>query len=240
MEDEGYGVNVENKEESESEVEEKEEGEEETIEKRRIAKGKGRAIEVEEPEQAMDEDEEDPFVDSESRPLLPDEDYTLPTPPSTNATPEVIASTQSSDSTYPSSYLYTHLHRQLSILTGAALPETRLSPEATSPKFDKGKGVMGYPFLEGGYSEWEKPLRGCLNEVVTRGMGNAVVLLGPRGVGKTMVSLFSLTSLSKLSPMINSLLSSLNELFESCLTYMEINTTLSLSDYRVSFTLPID
>jgi len=193
MEDDGYGVNVETKEESESEAEE-EQVDEEAIEQRRKAKGKGRAIEVdEEPEQAMEQDEEDPFVFSDSRPLLADEDYTLPTPPSTNATPEVITTSESSNSTYPSSFLYTHLHRQLSILTGAALPESRLQPDTTSPKFDKGKGVMGYPFLEGGYSDWEKPLRGCLNEVVTRGMGNAVVLLGPRGVGKTMVNcLFSI------------------------------------------------
>lgn len=185
MEDEGYGVNPETETREDSESEEEED--EEVVNKRRQAKGKGRALEVDESEQNMEGEETDPFVVTGSRPLEADEDYTLPTPPSTySAAPEVTS--QPIHSAYPSSLLYTHLHRQLSILTGSTLPEARLSPDASSPKFDPAKGVMGYPFLEGGYQEWEKPLRGCLDEVVTRGMGNAVVLLGPRGVGKTMVS----------------------------------------------------
>ncbi|GAA6005036.1 hypothetical protein JCM11491_002316 [Sporobolomyces phaffii] len=196
MEDEGYGVQVAGakKDDDEEEEEDEEDGKEEekedleTKEERRKAKGKGRATEAEhdEPEaMQVDVEESDPFlvVPSSEQALTLEGDYTLPTPPAivTSTTPD-SASTE-----YTSSFLRKHVQRQLSVLTGTTLPEAALPSDASVPSFDRSKGVIGYPFLEGGYSEWEKPLRGCLDEVVTRGMGNAVVLLGPRGVGKTML-----------------------------------------------------
>jgi len=200
MEDEGYGVNAESKEEnvSEEEEEEVEVDELEAREQRRREKGKGRAIDqAEVPEvqddsmQVDDQDESsDPFFASTEQQSPAPEDYTLPTPPSIFS----ASAPTNPNSRYQSSFLHRHIERQLSVLTGASLPEARLDIDAAVPSFDRSKGVLGYPFLEGGYSEWEKPLRGTLNEVVTRGMGNAVVLLGPRGVGKTMVSFASSSS----------------------------------------------
>ncbi|GAA5883860.1 hypothetical protein JCM16303_007421 [Sporobolomyces ruberrimus] len=188
MEDDGYGAALEAREDSGSD-EAEEEGDFATRREKTRAKGKGRATaeegEHDESMQIEDQvDSADPFLTTIQQALSP-EDYTLPTPPAIyNA--QVLTST-STASRYHESFVRKHLERQLSVLTGESLPETRLPLDATVPSFDKSKGVMGYPFLEGGYSEWEKPLRGCLNEVVTRGMGNAVVLLGPRGVGKTML-----------------------------------------------------
>ncbi|GAA5892507.1 uncharacterized protein JCM6883_007382 [Sporobolomyces salmoneus] len=199
MEDEGYGVAVETQDDTQEEEEEQESESEETREKRRKEKGKSRAIEEEEAtlgqggDAAMveqEEDETDPFLVSSSsnQPSASTEDYSLPIPPSIYTTSVSTTSTSTLNPDYPSSFLHKHLSRQLSILTGASLPEARLDPSATVPSFDRSKGgVMGYPFLAAEYEEWEKPMRQTLNEVVTRGMGNAIVLLGPRGVGKTML-----------------------------------------------------
>ncbi|GAA5959511.1 hypothetical protein JCM21900_004525 [Sporobolomyces salmonicolor] len=193
MEDEGYGKSLVQEDDEEDEEDDQEsEKEEEVREARRKAKGKGRVVNGEEEQEddlaiEMQVDQpssdfgDDPFTSSTTSTALSRGSYTLPAPP------PVLFARPSSSPTYASSHLHIHLTRQLSILSGANLPESPLAPDATSPRFSKDKGVMGYPFLEGGYEEWERPLRGCLNEVVTRGMGNAVVMLGPRGVGKTML-----------------------------------------------------
>ncbi|GAA5889820.1 hypothetical protein JCM5296_002352 [Sporobolomyces johnsonii] len=195
MEDEGYGKNVvqDNDDEDDDKGDEESEQEEENRDARRKAKGKGRAVDDDEEEQEDDlavemqvdrptaDFGDDPFTASTTSTALSPSSYTLPAPP------PVFFARPSSSPTYTSSHFHLHLTRQLSILSGASLPESPLAADATSPRFSKDKGVMGYPFLEGGYEEWERPLRGCLNEVVTRGMGNAVVMLGPRGVGKTML-----------------------------------------------------
>lgn len=183
---------------------------------RRRAKGKGRAIEVDESDStsmpitvdddvheaaiAQAEKEEDPFsAPSGSSPFERGRQrFTLPTPPAifaaSNATatdPLTSSTTRILNEGYDRSFVHRHIERQLSVLTGATLPEARVPLDAVSVRdaFDPAKGVMRYPYLEGGYSEWEKPLRATLDEVVTRGTGNAIVLLGPRGVGKTMVRL---------------------------------------------------
>ncbi|GAA5953539.1 hypothetical protein JCM3765_005067 [Sporobolomyces pararoseus] len=189
MEDEGYGVNAGTLSASEEEDEEEAVDDLEAREERRREKGKGRAVEDEEMDDSMPVEEEvesaDPFLDDNAQQSPSHADYTLPTPPAIYSSNDSTSSP--SNPQYHSSFLRKHVERQLSVLTGASLPEARLPLDATIPSFDKSKGVLGYPFLEGGYSEWEKPLRGTLNEVVTRGMGNAIVLLGPRGVGKTML-----------------------------------------------------
>lgn len=84
------------------------------------------------------------------------------------------------DKAYLGSPLRAHLLSSLAVLSGSRLPLPALDDRATS--------IQGFPCLEGGYDEWERPLRGALEECVTKGMGNSVMLLGPRGVGKTMVS----------------------------------------------------
>ncbi|GAA5975210.1 hypothetical protein JCM5350_000185 [Sporobolomyces pararoseus] len=194
MEDEGYGVNAGSGSASEEEEEEDAEiGDTEEREQRRREKGKGRAaedaqmVDVQDGFMQVDAEVEsaDPFLDESAQRSPPQADYSLPTPPAIYSSNESTSSPLNSQ--YQSSFLRKHVERQLSVLTGASLPEARLPLDATVPSFDRSKGVLGYPFLEGGYSEWEKPLRGTLNEVVTRGMGNAIVLLGPRGVGKTML-----------------------------------------------------
>ncbi|GAA5870074.1 hypothetical protein JCM8547_001454 [Rhodosporidiobolus lusitaniae] len=166
MEDEGYGAgNIAGESESEEEEEEDE------VRRKRAAKGKSRAVDQDADEdEVMAEAEEPSFLDS-SLPVLP-------TPPSSP-----------SSSSYLTSPLHLHLSSTLSLLSGQRFPCPFLAPEATStlPPRDDPNGVMGFPCLEGGFDEWERPLRSALEEVVCKGMGNAVMLLGPRGVGKTMI-----------------------------------------------------
>ncbi|GAA6061173.1 hypothetical protein JCM10212_005759 [Sporobolomyces blumeae] len=195
MDDEGYGVNPELR-----AGESDEEDADEERDRNAQDKGKGKA-----PKRGDDDgDDEDVFVDD--RPASSSAGYSLPVPPpvlssgiplpcissspsfpTTSTTPEGVTALAPVSTEYLSSLTHLHLGRQISVLSGSTLPEARLPPGSSSPKFDLSKGVLGYPYLEGGYEEWERPLRGCLDEVVTRGMGNAVVVLGPRGVGKTML-----------------------------------------------------
>lgn len=88
--------------------------------------------------------------------------------------------------TYVSSPLRAHLLSSLAVLSGSRLPS--LPHTLSSDETQAQASIVGLPCLEGGYDEWERPLRSALEECVTKGMGNAVMLLGPRGVGKTMVS----------------------------------------------------
>lgn len=93
-----------------------------------------------------------------------------------------------SNQAYLSSPLRAHLLSSLAVLSGSRLPS--LPRTLTSDDVPRAQSsIVGLPCLEGGYDEWERPLRSALEECVTKGMGNAVMLLGPRGVGKTMVSL---------------------------------------------------
>lgn len=70
-----------------------------------------------------------------------------------------------------------------SVLNGWTLP----SPMTPAQPFDT-TDVMAHPFLEGDYKEWERPIRYAMKGVVKDGVGNCLIMLGPRGVGKTMVS----------------------------------------------------
>ncbi|GAA5927780.1 origin recognition complex subunit 4 [Sporobolomyces koalae] len=184
MEDEGYGVHVETREEEEESSEEQDQDEDMqapgvAIEQRQRSE-KGLAINS---LPSVLDVEDDPFISTQ---LAPENaEYILPTPPSTYDMSTADATVDGVE--YSDSFLCKHVQRQLGVLTGAILPEAQLPLDASTPTFDRAHGVMGYPMLPGGYDEWEKPLRGCLDEVVTRGMGNAIVLLGPRGVGKSML-----------------------------------------------------
>lgn len=55
------------------------------------------------------------------------------------------------------------------------------------------KRVADYPTIEG-LEKWEKEVRFAMGDVVERGVGNCLVLLGQRGVGKTMVRRIFLSS----------------------------------------------
>ncbi|GAA5894431.1 hypothetical protein JCM8208_006236 [Rhodotorula glutinis] len=190
MEDDGYGAEVlraqaeEGDSDEGEQVEQEEAVEEDEVEaaRRRAEKGKGRALMMEEDEQV--DDNEMLTVGEQD-----DDDLTLPEPPShfhqgAQAMPSFLLAT---DSSYPSSPLGTHLASTLALLTGARLPRTFLALDAESTLPPRDVGLLGLPYLEGGFDEWERPLRSALDECVTKGMGNAVMLLGARGVGKTML-----------------------------------------------------
>lgn len=187
MEDEGYGVEVAARsraDEHESEDEDEEE-EEEAVARRRAAKGKGKARMMEEDERVEDEDENEEMAEAD------EDDLTLPELPVSRAlggeaTP-AATTFLATDSSYPSSPLGTHLASTLALLTGARLPRPFLEATAQATLPPRDVGLLKLPYLEGGFDEWERPLRSALDECVTKGMGNAVMLLGPRGVGKTMV-----------------------------------------------------
>ncbi|BGP39151.1 origin recognition complex subunit 4 [Rhodotorula kratochvilovae] len=185
MEDEGYGVEAARErgqtEERDSEDEEIEEDEEE-VARRRAAKGKGKA-------RMMDEDEQEEDVEMAAAQEEDDVDFAFtldqhqPLATMTTATQPLATA----DSSYLSSPLCTHLASTLALLSGARLPRPFLASNAKSTLPPRKAGVLALPYLEGGYDEWERPLRSALDECVTKGMGNAVMLLGPRGVGKTMI-----------------------------------------------------
>ncbi|GAA6031209.1 hypothetical protein JCM8097_004062 [Rhodosporidiobolus ruineniae] len=176
MEDEGYGKQVQDEDEESDEEEE----DEEVVMRRRAAKGKGRATEDDEEEQ-----EDASMADVEQDELPLPSLSVLPTPPSSPAS-----------SAYLASPLHTHLTSALAVLSGQRLPRPALAKDAQTTLPPREVGVTKFPYLEGGYDEWERPLRGALDEVVTKGMGNAVMLLGPRGVGKTMIIERTLSVLS--------------------------------------------
>ena len=192
MEDDGYGAEVlraqedeRDSDDEEGEVEQEQAVEEVEVEaaRRRAEKGKGRALMTEEDERV--EDDEMLGADDHD-----DDDLILPEPPShfhQAAQPMPSFPSALTDSSYLSSPLGTHLASTLALLTGARLPRPFLAPDAASTLPPRDAGLLGSPYLEGGFDEWERPLRSALDECVTKGMGNAVMLLGPRGVGKTMV-----------------------------------------------------
>ncbi|KWU47557.1 hypothetical protein RHOSPDRAFT_24035 [Rhodotorula sp. JG-1b] len=98
--------------------------------------------------------------------------------------------------TYLSSPLRAHLLSSLAVLSGSRLPSLPHTLSSDDEPRAPQVTIVGLPCLEGGYDEWERPLRSALEECVTKGMGNAVMLLGPRGVGKTMLVERSLKLLS--------------------------------------------
>lgn len=71
-----------------------------------------------------------------------------------------------------------------SVLTGHSYPQ----PEQPEDGFDE-LDVSAWPCVPG-YEEWERPIRYAMESVVKDGVGNCLIALGPRGVGKTMVSPF--------------------------------------------------
>ncbi|GAA5866473.1 hypothetical protein JCM3774_004695 [Rhodotorula dairenensis] len=137
--------------------------------------------------------------------------FTLPTPPPQFSSPVAAAAATAvprptlppvvrhplvppaPDKAYLTSPLRAHVLSSLAVLSGARLPLPRLDP---APGPQDSSSILGLPCLEGGYDEWERPLRSALEECVMKGMGNAVMLLGPRGVGKTMLVERSLKLLS--------------------------------------------
>lgn len=84
---------------------------------------------------------------------------------------------------YRSQHLSAVLRSLGSVLSGARLP----TPPTAVEDFDE-SNVMAYPYLAGGYQKWEQPMRYAMRAVVEEGIGNCLIMLGPRGVGKTMVS----------------------------------------------------
>ncbi|GAA6051251.1 hypothetical protein JCM3770_005896 [Rhodotorula araucariae] len=185
MEDEGYGVEpMQEKaqsEERESEDDEVEEDEEEGA-RRRAAKGKGKARMMDEDEQA--EDVEMATVGQEA---VDDFAFSLDPPRAHRASTPATQLLPAANPSYLSSPLGTHLASTLALLSGARLPRPFLASNAKSTLPPRSARMLDLPYLEGGYDEWERPLRSALDECVTKGMGNAVMLLGPRGVGKTII-----------------------------------------------------
>lgn len=78
-----------------------------------------------------------------------------------------------------------------SVLNGYSFP----TPPKTEEGFDE-KKVVEYPCVEG-LGEWEKPVRYAMEGVVKDRVGNCLIMLGPRGVGKTMVRSFPLTEIEE-------------------------------------------
>ncbi|GAA6016073.1 hypothetical protein JCM10207_004433 [Rhodosporidiobolus poonsookiae] len=189
MEDEGYGVQNELEQDHSSE-EEPEEEDEEAVAAKRAAKGKGRAVEEDEVQQD----------DVEMRDVDFEVDLQLPTPPAIfpTSTSSAFTAPSASPTSYLTSPLRLHLTSTLALLSGQRLPRPALAPNAQTTLPPRETPLLQFPYLEGGYDEWERPLRAALGEVVEKGMGNAVMLLGPRGVGKTMIIDRTLSILSYL------------------------------------------
>ena len=86
--------------------------------------------------------------------------------------------------THHSKSLFNELLQQLGQKLFSA-HETLPEPEIPVEGFDENL-IQDYPTLEG-LEKWEKEVRYAIGGVVERGVGNCVVLLGPRGVGKSLV-----------------------------------------------------
>ena len=67
------------------------------------------------------------------------------------------------------------------VLAGTQPPKVA-QPEAEADA----KKMMAFPCLDG-YEAWERPVRYAMEGVVKDGVGNCLILLGQRGVGKTML-----------------------------------------------------
>lgn len=183
MEDEGYGreVGVREAEEEEEGSEDEDENENERKKGRRD-KGKERMMEEADGDDGGlrdEDDDEDEGMEISQPAFAP---ARLATSTSATAAHPLIPTVP--NASYLSSSLRAHVLSLLSVLSGSRLPGPLPSPSAKHPPPDS---ILSLPYLEGGYDEWERPLRASLEECVTKGMGNAVMLLGPRGVGKTMV-----------------------------------------------------
>ncbi|KAK4055525.1 origin recognition complex subunit 4 [Microbotryomycetes sp. JL201] len=48
--------------------------------------------------------------------------------------------------------------------------------------------VMAWPYLDEQYRKWEQPMRYAAKSVIQDGTGNCLMLIGARGVGKTMIT----------------------------------------------------
>lgn len=133
----------------------------------------------EEPEQASGDESE---LEVEVHPAVGERSATKSTVKATTSAISRVHTTPHSPQ-----HLHLLLRRCLSVLSGASLPVPCSSTSSNSK--GKGKaGLMDFPYLEGGYQKWEQPMRYALKSVVEEGVGNCLVLLGPRGVGKSMVS----------------------------------------------------
>lgn len=87
----------------------------------------------------------------------------------------------------------TELMKKMISQVGAVLTgNQRFSPMTPTKKFDP-RIVKEYPMVEG-LERWEKEVRYMIEGVVTKGVGTCVVLLGQRGVGKTLVRLLLIQS----------------------------------------------
>ncbi|BGP23889.1 origin recognition complex subunit 4 [Rhodotorula toruloides] len=188
MEDEGYGK--ENAVEREEEGKEEGESEEEEERRRRTrrAKGKERMAEEADGDEEMHESEDEEEEEDENETEISQPAF-APARLATSASASTATSSISHplisttyNAAYLSSPLRAHILSVLSVLSGSRLPGP--VPSSQQPATDS---ILSLPYLEGGYDEWERPLRASLDECVTKGMGNAVMLLGPRGVGKTML-----------------------------------------------------
>ncbi|SCZ98951.1 BZ3500_MvSof-1268-A1-R1_Chr7-1g09327 [Microbotryum saponariae] len=105
---------------------------------------------------------------------------------SSTAATEMIRDSLDHSQLYPARNLSFLFSRILNGLNGWTLPRQPRAPA----QFDR-RDALAYPHLSGGYSQWEKPLRYAMNGVVQHNVGNCLIMLGPRGVGKTMVSAFT-------------------------------------------------
>lgn len=84
---------------------------------------------------------------------------------------------------YPAKSLYRMLGHIGAVVNGHRVPSV-LWPEKP---FDQTK-VASWPCVQH-MDEWEKPMRYAMESTVKDGVGNCLIVLGPRGVGKTMVRL---------------------------------------------------
>ncbi|KAK4057935.1 origin recognition complex subunit 4 [Microbotryomycetes sp. JL221] len=77
-----------------------------------------------------------------------------------------------------------------SVLTGARLPGLEHPASETTD-------AMQWPYLGEQYQKWEQSMRYAAKSVIENGVGNCLMLLGPRGVGKTMLTERCLSILDK-------------------------------------------
>ncbi|KAM0788972.1 hypothetical protein ACM66B_003045 [Microbotryomycetes sp. NB124-2] len=67
-----------------------------------------------------------------------------------------------------------------SVLTGATPPALEAPQDCPD--------IMDWPYLDDQYRKWEQPMRYAARSVIESGTGNCLMLIGPRGVGKTMIA----------------------------------------------------
>ncbi|BGP31245.1 origin recognition complex subunit 4 [Rhodotorula toruloides] len=182
MEDEGYGIDVRQEEEQEESGSEEEDEEERR--RRRREKGKEKMVEEADGDGEIAHDDEE---DKEMEEMEISQPAFAPSRLATSLTGSTATASAAHpliptapNASYLSSPLRTQILTLLSTLSGSRLPGPFPSSTCSS-------SILSLPYLEGGYDEWERPLRASLEECMMKGMGNAVMVLGPRGVGKTML-----------------------------------------------------